>query len=60
MMFLGNRVATLADGEFSPGFYAADWNSAGPNASDGLYIYRMVVADQNKTVVQTGKVVLKK
>ena len=57
---LGNRVATLADGEFAPGFYTAEWNSTVHNWSDGLYVYRMVVADQNKIVVQTGKVVLKR
>jgi len=57
---LGNRVAILADGEFEPGFYEANWNSTGSMASDGLYVYRMVVADQTKNIVQTGKVVLKK
>jgi hypothetical protein len=57
---LGNKVATLADGEFAPGFYVSDWNPALSNASDGLYVYRIIVADQNKNVVQTGKVVLKK
>jgi hypothetical protein len=57
---LGNKVATLADGDFAPGFYTSEWNTTVSNTSDGLYIYRMIVADQNKNIIQTGKVVLKK
>jgi hypothetical protein len=57
---LGNKVATLADGDFAPGFYTSDWNTSLSNTSDGLYIYRMIVADQNKNIIQTGKVVLRK
>ena len=41
---LGQRVATLADKEMDPGFYAIRWNGldeAGRDVATGLYIYRI-------------------
>jgi len=49
---LGEEVATLIDGEFSPGRHGCAWN-AGKTAS-GIYFYRLIWKDR----VQTKKMVL--
>ena len=54
---LGQRVATLADGQQGAGAYLARWDgtdTAGGAAASGLYFYRLTVAG----VHQTGKMVL--
>ena len=54
---LGQRVATLVDGEQGAGSYRARWDgtdAAGGAAATGVYIYRLTVADAH----WTGKMVL--
>jgi hypothetical protein len=57
---MGNKVATLVEGEMGPGFYSTDWNTSLSNLGDGLYIYRLVVADQKKNGIQSGKITIQK
>ena len=54
---LGQRVATLVDGEQGAGAYVARWDgtdAAGGAAASGLYFYRLTVGGAH----QTGKMVL--
>lgn len=57
---LGQRTATLIDGQLEAGVYTVRWdskNQAGNNVSTGVYFYRMLV-DGN--LVQTRKMLLAK
>jgi len=56
---LGQKVATLVEGQFKPGFYNTEWNTADSNLN-GLYTYRLVVSGQNLKDVQSGKLILMK
>ena len=54
---LGQRIATLVDGERSVGFHTATWHAtdgAGRAVGAGVYIYRMTVGMER----QTGRMVL--
>ena len=54
---LGQRIATLVDGERPAGFHTATWHAtdgAGRAAGAGVYIYRMTVGVES----QTGRMVL--
>ena len=54
---LGQRLATLVDGERAAGFHTATWHAtdaAGRAVGAGVYIYRMTVGVEN----QTGRMVL--
>ena len=54
---LGQRVATLVDGQQGAGSYVARWDgtdAAGGAAASGVYFYRLTVASAH----QTGKMVL--
>ena len=54
---LGQRVATLVDGEQGAGSYVARWDgtdAAGRAVGSGVYFYRLTVAGAH----QTGKMVL--
>ena len=54
---LGQRIATLVDGEQSAGFHTATWHAtdaAGRAVGAGVYIYRMTVGAES----QTGRMVL--
>ena len=54
---LGQRIATLVDGERPAGFHTATWNAtdaAGRAVGAGVYIYRMTVGVES----QTGRMVL--
>ena len=51
----GRKVSTLANGEFAPGFYHAQWE-AQETLGNGIYIYRLLAGDE----ILTGKVLLKK
>ena len=54
---LGQRIATLVDGERSAGFHTATWHAtdaAGRAVGAGVYIYRMTVEAES----QTGRMVL--
>ena len=54
---LGQRVATLVDGEQAAGAHTAVWtatNEAGKSVSAGVYIYRLAVGD----AMATGRMVL--
>ena len=54
---LGQRLATLVDGERPAGFYTAQWHAtdeAGRAVGAGVYIYRMTVGMER----QTGRMVL--
>ena len=51
----GRKVGSIANGEFAPGFYNAQWeaNDALPN---GMYIYRLMAGSE----IATSKLILKK
>ena len=54
---LGQRIATLVDGERAAGFHTATWHAtdaAGRAVGAGVYIYRMTVGVES----QTGRMVL--
>ncbi|MDE2811377.1 MAG: T9SS type A sorting domain-containing protein, partial [Gemmatimonadota bacterium] len=54
---LGQRIATLVDGERPAGFHTATWHAvdgAGRAVGAGVYIYRMTVGEER----QTGRMVL--
>ena len=54
---LGQRIATLVDGERPAGFHTATWHAvdgAGRAVAAGVYIYRMTVGEAR----QTGRMVL--
>ena len=54
---LGQRIATLVDGERAAGFHTATWHAvdgAGRAVGAGVYIYRMTVGEER----QTGRMVL--
>ena len=54
---LGQRIATLVDGERPAGFHTATWHATdgdGRAVGAGVYIYRMTVAAES----QTGRMVL--
>jgi ASPIC and UnbV/Bacterial Ig-like domain/FG-GAP-like repeat len=56
----GRKVATLADGEYVPGFYSLTWNSQQNELRSGLYLYRMRVNGTDVSEVQTKKVIIDK
>jgi len=56
---VGQKVSTLVEGQYKPGFYSAEWNTADSNLN-GLYTYRLVVSGQNLKDVQSGKLILMK
>ena len=54
---LGQRIATLVDGERPAGFHTATWHAvdgSGRAVAAGVYIYRMMVGEER----QTGRMVL--
>jgi flagellar hook assembly protein FlgD len=55
---IGQRVATLVDGERSAGNYEAEWKSA---VTSGIYFYRLEAVasnDPNKRFLETKKMLL--
>lgn len=57
---LGQRIATLCDGEQSAGYQRVHWNA---NVSSGIYFYRIeatAINDPNKHFVDTKKMLLLK
>ncbi|RKX30837.1 MAG: hypothetical protein DRP46_04605 [Candidatus Zixiibacteriota bacterium] len=41
---LGQKIATLVDGEYAPGYYSVDWDATSDNGSEvasGIYFYRI-------------------
>jgi photosystem II stability/assembly factor-like uncharacterized protein len=58
---MGRKVQTLAKGEFTPGFYEAEWTLKGGEASvSGVYFYQLTVINGGTNVVLTQKVLLNK
>jgi len=55
---MGQKVSTLAEGFYNPGFYSSRWETSQGALSNGLYIYRIKVSDQNRSVVLSGKIVI--
>jgi hypothetical protein len=55
---MGQKVSTLTEGPYSPGFYSSRWETSQTTLSNGLYIYRIKVSDQNRSVVLSGKIVI--
>jgi len=55
---MGQKVSTLAEGLYSPGFYSLQWETSQSTLSNGLYIYRIKVSDKNRPVVLSGKIVI--
>ncbi|MFI5253526.1 MAG: T9SS type A sorting domain-containing protein [Bacteroidota bacterium] len=57
---LGQRVSTLAEGTYDPGFYTAIWNGTnqfGQPASSGIYFYRLTADGK---IIQSRKMILLK
>ena len=52
----GKEIATLVNGQLSPGNYTVNFNSNTYNLSSGIYFYRLVTANQ----VDVGKMFLLK
>ncbi len=44
---LGQRVATLVDGERKPGYYDVEWDAS--SLSSGIYFYRLSAGEFNRT-----------
>ncbi|MDE3058375.1 MAG: T9SS type A sorting domain-containing protein [Bacteroidota bacterium] len=60
MNTLGQRVATLVEGEKNTGYYQVEWS---PNVSSGIYFYRIEATsldDPNKHFVDVKKLLLLK
>jgi ASPIC and UnbV/FG-GAP-like repeat/Bacterial Ig-like domain len=57
---MGKKVATIAEGLYPTGFYAAAWNAAPMNLADGIYIYRLMVGGESKSVVKSSKIILRR
>ena len=53
---LGQRVTTLAEGNFIAGFYTTKWNNE--NSSGGIYFFRLTVAEDGVQKVLTEKVIV--
>jgi hypothetical protein len=52
--FIGQEVATLADGQYTPGTYKVNWDAS--RLASGFYLYRL----EAEGFVQTRKLVLMK
>jgi len=57
---MGQKVGTVVQGDFAPGFYKTEWDGSDESLTTGLYTYRLLVSDQAKSEVLNGKIVLKK
>lgn len=57
---LGRKVTTLTRGEFTPGFYTAEWTPEPGMLNAALYLYRLTVSDRNSSIVLTQKIITKK
>jgi len=55
MSVLGQRVAILAEGRYSPGVYTAVWNTNSAGVASGVYFYKLFVDDK---AFQTRKMLL--
>ncbi|MEQ9414529.1 MAG: Ig-like domain-containing protein, partial [Cyclobacteriaceae bacterium] len=53
---LGQRVATLMNGEVESGFYTADWDAE--NNPTGIYFYRLTILEKGVSSILTEKVIL--
>ncbi|UCE25913.1 MAG: T9SS type A sorting domain-containing protein, partial [Candidatus Zixiibacteriota bacterium] len=51
---LGQRIAVLADGEFTSGWHSFTWDAR--SAASGIYLYRLTADD----FIQSRKMVLMK
>jgi hypothetical protein len=56
---LGRKIATVAEGEYAPGFYKRQWNDT-EGLADGLYTYRLTVAAGKKREVLGARVILER
>jgi hypothetical protein len=48
---VGQKVATLVNGDYTPGTYSVTWNAG--NVSSGIYYYRLKTAGQTQTMKMT-------
>jgi hypothetical protein len=53
---IGQRITTLAEGNFASGFYTVKWLA--DNNSGGLYFYRLVVIEDGVQKVLTEKIIV--
>jgi photosystem II stability/assembly factor-like uncharacterized protein len=54
---VGSRVAVLSNGNYTPGFYSAEWKGEG---NTGLFFYRLTVIENGRPHSITEKVILKR
>lgn len=57
---LGRPVATLAQGQYSAGFYVADWEPDPASGPSSFYLIRLVASDRKSNVILTEKLIAKK
>jgi photosystem II stability/assembly factor-like uncharacterized protein len=57
---LGKKVATLAHGSFSAGFYSADWHPDPASVHSSVYLVRLFASDGKSSIALTEKIIVKK
>jgi photosystem II stability/assembly factor-like uncharacterized protein len=57
---LGRKVASLAQGEFTAGFYESSWSPDPAELNTGLLFYRLSASDKSSNVTLTEKIIIKK
>ncbi|MEX1238661.1 MAG: hypothetical protein WEB30_03060, partial [Cyclobacteriaceae bacterium] len=57
---LGRKVATVARGEFTSGFYTGEWVPEPGMLNASLYLHRLTVSDRNSNIILTEKIITKK
>ncbi len=57
---MGKKIATVVNGNLTPGFYATEWDATQNALSNGLYTFRLVVIGENGRDMKSEKVILRK
>ena len=55
---MGQKVSSLVDGHFEPGFYTYLWETSQSAVSSGMYIYRIKVSDGNRSEILSDKIII--
>jgi photosystem II stability/assembly factor-like uncharacterized protein len=57
---LGRKIATLAQGQYSAGFYSADWQPDAASIHSSVYLVKMAASDRKSNIILTEKIMVKK
>jgi len=57
---LGNKITTLANDQFTPGFYSTQWAPEQRQISAGVYIFKLIVNDNSNKKIITEKLIIQK